>query len=307
MRKGKLAVILVALLALCIGSPVLAKKGGKPGGGGGGGGSTLEGTIWYFSSDVECRSIGADGTGDQLAEPRCGHPSHSLHDGKRWYLRNSTALGVFARSDDDDDVTLHAAATDRQIGSPSAYTMRWSKDDRYASYLLTEWWGTGATDADVSIVRLEIDWTSGEPSVVGAEETVLETSLYNGEPAIRIFDWAPDSEGDKLVYELRGANGLREIRSYDVAAESDSFLSDGIQPEWSPDGTKIAFSDVHIYTINPSGSEKTRIVRNATSPMWAPDSNNIALVAGGLKYVDAGGGKARSIGSVNPVFTFGWR
>jgi hypothetical protein len=313
MRMKWLVVVVMGLSVVA-----WAKKGGNGGGGNGGGGSTLTGTVWYFSNSVESRSIGADGTNDQATTG--GHPSHALHGGKRWMLHPNTdpsitlpdgrnAGGLRAISSAGDSVELIAPAAGRHAGGSGAFTLRWSKDDAYASFVLLDWWGTGALEAAAFVVRIEIDWSTGSPEVVGNEETVLEVPLNENlnwaESYLRVFDWAPPGEGDKLVYETR-ENG-RSIRVYDVDADSDTLLSDGIQPAWSPDGSRIAFSDVHIYSISPSGSGKSRLVRNATSPIWSPDSAHIALVAGGLRSVGASGGKAKEIGSVNPAFLYGWR
>src|SRR5262249_37737830 len=66
-------------------------------------------------------------------------------------------------------------------------------------------------------------------------------------------------------------------------------------PEWSPDGTKIAFtshsaadpdprnpSDAEIYTINPDGAGLTRLTFNnyeERAPSWSPDGSRIVFMA----------------------------
>jgi len=66
-------------------------------------------------------------------------------------------------------------------------------------------------------------------------------------------------------------------------------------PEWSPDGTKIAFtshsaadpdprnpSDAEIYVINPDGTGLTRLTFNnyeERGPSWSPDGSRIVFIA----------------------------
>jgi dipeptidyl aminopeptidase/acylaminoacyl peptidase len=56
-------------------------------------------------------------------------------------------------------------------------------------------------------------------------------------------------------------------------------------PNWSPDGTKIAFNSIRdgnreIYVMNADGSEQTRLTNNPSSddgPDWSPDGTKIAF------------------------------
>src|SRR5437667_6655635 len=67
-----------------------------------------------------------------------------------------------------------------------------------------------------------------------------------------------------------------------------------LNPAWSPDGTKIAFStnrdgNYEIYTMNADGSGPTRLTSNAAddaSPTWSHDGTKIAFVRylGGGNY-----------------------
>jgi Tol biopolymer transport system component len=59
-------------------------------------------------------------------------------------------------------------------------------------------------------------------------------------------------------------------------------------PEWSPDGTKIAFESCRggngdIYVMNADGSNQTNLTNNPTwdaSPSWSPDGTKIAFSSG---------------------------
>ena len=63
--------------------------------------------------------------------------------------------------------------------------------------------------------------------------------------------------------------------------------SEDTQPDWSPDGTKIAFTSsrdgaTEIYLMNADGTGQTRLTTNSTSnsePAWSPDSANIVFTS----------------------------
>ena len=83
------------------------------------------------------------------------------------------------------------------------------------------------------------------------------------------------------------------IFASDADGSNQSRLTDeetyDIAPEWSPDGTQIAFysrrnndGNIHLYTMSPDGSEQRYIAstggRSATHPSWSPNSNRIAFI-----------------------------
>jgi Tol biopolymer transport system component len=50
------------------------------------------------------------------------------------------------------------------------------------------------------------------------------------------------------------------------------------EPNWSPDGKKIAFESASdgIYTMNPDGSNRTLAIAGGDQPDWSPDGTKIA-------------------------------
>ena len=80
-------------------------------------------------------------------------------------------------------------------------------------------------------------------------------------------------------------------------------------PEWSPDGTRIAFArecrgaPFDIYTVSTNGTGLRRVTRGSSIdqwPTWSPDGKKIAFVRGfdteaELYVVNATGGRARRL------------
>jgi Tol biopolymer transport system component len=70
------------------------------------------------------------------------------------------------------------------------------------------------------------------------------------------------------------------------------------QPDWSPDGTRIAFTGpgpgTDIYVMNADGSNQTRLLNSVTmsgsDPSWSPDGTKIAFTSGnGIFAIDSDG------------------
>ena len=84
-------------------------------------------------------------------------------------------------------------------------------------------------------------------------------------------------------------DGYPEIYTMNVDGTGETRLTNNIavdeQPNWSPDGTKIAFMserDGHfeVYKMNADGSAQTRLVGSSTrdeDPVWSPDGTMIAF------------------------------
>ena len=134
--------------------------------------------------------------------------------------------------------------------------------------------------------------------------------------------WSPD--GSKLAF-VGDLNGVRRREVFAVNADgsglvqlttnvqlgSDSsgpIYSSDLNPSWSPDGSRIAFSsdrngqsNAEIYVMNVDGTNQLRLTNNSTYdqyPAWSPDSQKIAFYSGfgnGINMMDRNGNNAVNI------------
>lgn len=90
------------------------------------------------------------------------------------------------------------------------------------------------------------------------------------------------NKGGKLTYTNGDA-----IFSINRDGTGVKLLAIGHQPDWSPDGRTLVFSqgltNAHIFTTQADGSHLTQLTfgnNNETYPVWSPDGKQIAFLAG---------------------------
>jgi Tol biopolymer transport system component len=163
--------------------------------------------------------------------------------------------------------------------------------------------GTGDTTLSFG---LEPAWSAdGTRLAYRAGGGALFVANADGSGAVRIGDptyasnpaWSPDG---RIAYDERqsfcgghqcflGPAGIYVINS---DGTNNTRLGYGIDPIWSPDGTKIAFSDsvvqsfgfsTDIFTMNPDGTGITNLTRTDSTydstPSWSPDGSRIAFTS----------------------------
>jgi len=97
-----------------------------------------------------------------------------------------------------------------------------------------------------------------------------------------------------LIFTIARASVLHNPRANIFLSEDlqkkPHRLAEGFNPEWSPDGSKIAFAAdrgrdgrSEIFTINPDGSGKKQLTQGkdgtgASMPSWSPTGKKIAFV-----------------------------
>ena len=274
-----LTALLTALIAgLAVGGLALA---GKPPKGGSGGGSVPLGTIYFLNVDLDvCLSMRGDGSVKTLSA--CDEPSYQTHDGTRWFLTRlyvtdldgTRHAELFAVT--EDGLTLQL--TDDPTVTPSWYFFRWAKDDSFLSYVGVIHAADGSQETALFVA--DVDWSLGLP-VIALPQPILYGDIL-------AHDWSPF--GDEVVYtrpsEAYG-HYLLEVTTF--FADGSTFthsLSEGRNPEWSPDGRRIAFDRGEIWTILPDGTGAVQLTKatldgggenQQDGPTWSPDGKFLAF------------------------------
>jgi len=105
----------------------------------------------------------------------------------------------------------------------------------------------------------------------------------------------------------QGAGGIYVVDPSTGTARLIPKSSELSDPAWSPDGTLLAVTSFEIdrfdvYTMKADGSERTLVLRNASSPSWSPDGKELVVMrdtedeGSSLAIVNADGTDVRPLG-----------
>jgi len=116
-------------------------------------------------------------------------------------------------------------------------------------------------------------------------------------------------DGDYAIYEMNADGGAEHrLTDIDPDASSPAGLFFQIEPAWSPDGTKIAFSSrrggtFDMYVMNADGIGTRRLTstkENDSHPTWSADGSQIAFERDGDIFVmGSDGSNAHRISDLN--------
>ncbi|MFQ6005983.1 MAG: CehA/McbA family metallohydrolase [Woeseia sp.] len=98
------------------------------------------------------------------------------------------------------------------------------------------------------------------------------------------LSWSPD--GRTLVYSMQGSLWRQDVDS-DVAEQLTAGPGYDYQPDWSPDGSKIAFvrydnDAMELYLLKLATNEMTALTDEGAvnvEPRWSPDGSRLAYVS----------------------------
>lgn len=149
------------------------------------------------------------------------------------------------------------------------------------------------------------DVLTARPDGSGAVKLTIDASTYHADPAyspdgaqLAFDEDAPDGEGI-FVANRDGGGAHRLTTSFKSKDAYDT------ESQWSPDGTRIAFTRVKnqrqaaIFTIKSDGTDLRQVTPwklDAASPDWSPDGTKIAFNS----YWDQHPGKSANIYTINP-------
>jgi Tol biopolymer transport system component len=229
----------------------------------------------------------------------------------KYTVAYASSKGIFVMRDTTRQLTedLFALVSERSW-SPDAtrllfYTYRRTKaDDILAGkYDVALHFPIYVMDADGSKQQRLLDFPVLPDATWSPDgKKILFTSAYREPPAIGVYivdpaartlirlsdrgmwpSWSPD--GSRVLFvsgvtvnvvDATGAN-LRSVARLPVRVAS---------PVWSPDGKKIAFVSSGWWTMNPDGSELTRVSASPTTAVrFSPDGKRIVVTAQGGSYV----------------------
>jgi hypothetical protein len=225
-------------------------------------------------------------------------PAYSSDGTKLAYLQGGGSIRVL------DTATGHIAeVTSCSCGTSSQLT--WSPDGSRMAYT-----------NDYLPIGSEIDVIDSD----GTHRTQLThfaTRYFPWEPT-----WSPD--GTQIAFVMRDSgsvyvinadgSGLKVILAGERVQNSNSAGGSADTPEWSPDGSRIAYIwdpispfEYQLRVMQPDGSHSTKIwstvccVTAEGGPAWSPDATQIATVTFNTLWVmNADGSNPHSLGAVGP-------
>jgi hypothetical protein len=119
---------------------------------------------------------------------------------------------------------------------------------------------------------MDADGTDQTPLLTGADESILVSS------------WT--ARGNKIVFGAKLAGGEDEIHTVNADGSGETFVDAGTGPDWSPNGTKIAYAkfdsfsgQYNVWVADPDGSGGEQLAPGA-SPHWAPSGDRILFETG---------------------------
>lgn len=333
---SKFSLAITLALALFATHALAAKP---PKGGGGGSEPATSTTIYYYHFDsLPTYRMKADGRGKTaLGMTGPGWPSGLLHGGKRWFLQENQAVEgeagghVFAVNEDGagrvrltDDPSLEILYLD--------WTPAENADQAVVSGVAQRRGPDGLVDpASIGVYSAILRFDS-EGNVIGLDappEFVVSLGVVafeGGEIVPDIwneFSWSPDMT--RIVVDRNDGSALRVI---EIATGEETVIATGYihYPQWSPDGSKIAFvsstSSGHaLDLIAPDGSGRTTLVTSRWDALlrsrWSPDSAHLAYQLMGWnspheediwRISVSGGSKANLTKDVSlSTYILGWR
>lgn len=309
---ARLSVLALALLATA------PSQAAKPGGGG-----TPQGTIYYIGPWPNATGGGTsvmttmnpNGSNKTvLGLGLFGVPSHATPGGHRWFVYTSVIPGeycpdgvtkrieIFALRDDFDVNTNNSPVTKVQLTDditlqPRVSTAEWVPGNGQVSFMARRWTSAepGATVVEAGIYTGTLVFgadggiagLAAQPAAPAIPLPLVELTPGDPWPDMETYSWGP--AGDMVAYSIRAGT---ELWVADLSGARLRIYSGGVHmPQWSPDGSKIAFSGGGIYTVKPNGTGLKRLVANTATwgyshAKWSPDGQHV--IFGG----DSQGGNA---------------
>ena len=259
------------------------------------------GTIYYRQTCcLTMRTMNSDGTNQtQLGLGTYASVSTQLYNGHRWFLDVRQTLPienypdggsrgeVVAIRDDFDYNNNNNSATQVRLTNDITfqtwhdgfYSLQWVPGGVKISIKARRWSGSNVIEGGIYTASLQF---GPDGNIIGllAQPTVpaipfpLDANLW---PNFRSYCWDPTAS--KVAYEDTTALRIADLLG---SPHQTIYNAPARTPQWSPDGTTIAFTDSNygISTIRPNGTHLTAIIRRTPTyvfdrPFWSPTGSNI--------------------------------
>ena len=134
-------------------------------------------------------------------------------------------------------------------------------------------------DMIMGYLGLDIQDTS-----LGAKQTTIILSAQELVTTVARIAFRSERDGNAEIYVMDAVDSDSDGTGDNLVRLTNNIARD-VNPEWSPDGSKIAFDsdldgDAEIYLMDPDGSNVDKLTDNAISdsrPTWSPDGSKIAF------------------------------
>lgn len=284
----RVGTLLAALFAIGAEPPCASAQQGTGGG-----------TIYHYDAAIKTMwTMESNGSNNsELGFGTFGPVSTEPHNNHRWFIDTrpipnsyypdgTQRAEVFAFREDYDFTLNNNSSTRVQLTNDIAlqpsnlYALDWVPGDQMISVKARRWSGNVVNEGGLYVVPLLFDVDgnlvgSGAP-MSPAVAFPLDGSLW---PSFRSYGWDPT--GSKVVYEWTTGLWVCDL----LQGTHTRIHGSGTHPQWSPDGSKIAFTNGNggISTIKPGGTGLKEIVRRTSEwafggPYWSTGSTHIVCV-----------------------------
>lgn len=173
------------------------------------------------------------------------------------------------------------------------YDFKWSPDGQWIAHSYINPNARTASDRDIYIIRADGNNKSIRLTNISGTP---DAPVWSPDGARIVFHaYAPD-DNNHYRYGIYLLNIQRVLRGENCTPEP-TFLVEGINPDWSPDGEKIVYQggygSVHggIYVVDVQNpSEPIKLGECDGSPQWSPDGTKIvSFCKGKIQIIDPNG------------------